>query len=155
MDQLVTKSFSRTGFNWFKLMSPCRFYQRYYFSSAGMSEKRIRTLNSFHPRSRVKMDVVVKRLGQSDDSIHQWLVLTPRDQLPKPEKEAWPRPEKRSDGSYIYDRWAASNRKKADKRCVVKRFACSLHTPKNLPFKFKFFSPSNFSYVNFQLLSWL
>merc|ERR1719391_146468 len=70
----------------------------------GMSEKRIRTLNSFHPRSRVKMDVVVKRLGQSDDSIHQWLVLTPRDQLPKPEKEAWPRPEKRSDGSYIYDR---------------------------------------------------
>ena len=70
----------------------------------GMSEKKIRALNTFHPRTRVKMDVVVKRLGQKDDSVHEWLVLTPRDQLPQPDKEAWPRPEKRPDGSYIYDR---------------------------------------------------
>ena len=69
-----------------------------------MSERKIRGLNTFHPRTRVKMDVVVKRLGQKDDSVHEWLVLTPRDQLPQPEKEAWPRPEKRPDGSYIYDR---------------------------------------------------
>ena len=75
----------------------------------GMNERKLRHLNAFKPKTRVKMDVVVKRLGQEDDSIHQWLVLTPKDQLPKPEKEAYPRPQKRSDGSYIYDRIPSYN----------------------------------------------
>ena len=34
----------------------------------------------------------------------EWLVLTPRDKMPQPEKEFFPRPPKREDGSYIYDR---------------------------------------------------
>lgn len=33
-----------------------------------------------------------------------WLDLTPRDKLPKPAREAFPRPSKRPDGSYIYER---------------------------------------------------
>ena len=33
-----------------------------------------------------------------------WLVLTPKDRLPKPEVEFFPRPAKCTDGSYIYDR---------------------------------------------------
>ena len=70
----------------------------------GMSEKKIRFLNAFKPHERVTMGVVVKRLGQKDDSTQEWLVLTPKDKLPQPEKEAFPRPTKRPDGSYVYER---------------------------------------------------
>ena len=31
-------------------------------------------------------------------------MLTPRDKMPQPEKEFFPRPPKREDGSYIYER---------------------------------------------------
>ena len=61
-------------------------------------------MNSFNATVRVNMGVVVKRLGQKDDDVQEWLVLTPKDKIPKPEKEAYPRPPKRPDGSYIYDR---------------------------------------------------
>merc|ERR1719266_2608136 len=71
---------------------------------SGYSEARVRTLNSFNATVRVNMGVVVKRLGQKDDDVQEWLVLTPKDKIPKPEKEAYPRPPKRPDGSYIYDR---------------------------------------------------
>ena len=50
------------------------------------------------------MEAVVKRLGQTNTEKQEWLVLTPKDELPKPEKEAFPRPPKRADGSYIYER---------------------------------------------------
>ncbi len=50
------------------------------------------------------MEVVVKKLGQTDLDEQEWLILTPKDKLPKPEKEYFPRPEKRPDGSYIYER---------------------------------------------------
>jgi len=34
----------------------------------------------------------------------EWLVLTPKDRIPKPEVEFFPRPAKCTDGSYIYER---------------------------------------------------
>ncbi len=50
------------------------------------------------------MEVVVKKLGQTELEEQEWLILTPKDKLPQPEKEMFPRPEKRPDGSYIYER---------------------------------------------------
>lgn len=50
------------------------------------------------------MEVVVKRLGMKEIAKQDWLVLTPKDRLPKPEVEFFPRPAKCTDGSYIYDR---------------------------------------------------
>jgi hypothetical protein len=41
------------------------------------------------------MEAVVQRLGLTDLSPQEWLNLTPRDELPKPETEAFPRPPKR------------------------------------------------------------
>jgi len=70
----------------------------------GMSEKKVRQLNSFKEKTRVKMSVVVKRLGQDNDEKQEWLVLTPKHKIPQPEKEFFPRPAKRADGSYIYER---------------------------------------------------
>ena len=104
----------------------------------GMSEKKVRQLNSFKEKKRVKMSVVVKRLGQDNDEKQEWLVLTPKSKMAKPEKvwhgistnnftpmkivtqesilelyintqllqEFFPRPAKRADGSYIYERVA-------------------------------------------------
>merc|ERR1712226_1165595 len=70
----------------------------------GMSEKKVRHLNSFKEKTRVKMAVVVKRLGQDNDEKQEWLVLTPKNKIPQPDKEFFPRPAKRADGSYIYER---------------------------------------------------
>jgi metastasis-associated protein MTA len=69
-----------------------------------MSEKEIRQLNSFTEPKRADMSSICKKLGQTDLEEQEWLVLTPKDKLPQPVKEAWPRPAKRPDGSYIYDR---------------------------------------------------
>ena len=52
----------------------------------GMSEKKIRQLNSFTTKKRVKMAIVVKRLGQENDEKQDWLVLTPKSKMAKPEK---------------------------------------------------------------------
>ena len=52
----------------------------------GMSEKKVRHLNSFKQKTRVKMSVVVKRLGQDNDDKQEWLVLTPKNKMAKPEK---------------------------------------------------------------------
>ena len=52
----------------------------------GMSEKKVRQLNSFKEKTRVKMSVVVKRLGQDNDEKQEWLVLTPKHKIPQPEK---------------------------------------------------------------------
>ena len=70
----------------------------------GYNEARVRTLNGFPAKSRVNMEVVIKRLGQTNIDTQEWLILTPKDKIPKPEKEAFPRPPKRPDGSYIYER---------------------------------------------------
>eukprot|EP00096_Caligus_rogercresseyi_P001919 TRINITY_DN1340_c0_g1_i1.p1 TRINITY_DN1340_c0_g1~~TRINITY_DN1340_c0_g1_i1.p1 ORF type:complete len:757 (-),score=227.03 TRINITY_DN1340_c0_g1_i1:1076-3013(-) len=75
---------------------------------SGMSEKKIRNYNKFTTKQRVDMSVVVGRLGQKDTERQEWLVLTPRSQLPRPARESFPRPSKRSDGSYIYDRIPSS-----------------------------------------------
>ena len=52
----------------------------------GMSEKKVRHLNSFKQKTRVKMSVVGKRLGQENDDKQEWLVLTPKNKMAKPEK---------------------------------------------------------------------
>jgi len=46
------------------------------------------------------MDVVVRKLGFEDQPEQDWLKLTPKDKMPKPEVEAFPRPAKRP-GNYI------------------------------------------------------
>jgi hypothetical protein len=75
-----------------------------YSKAATLDAQKIIKLNSFTPKTRVTMDVVVKRLGMKDLSEQEWLVLTPKDKIPKPEIEFFPRPAKRPDGGYIYDR---------------------------------------------------
>ena len=49
------------------------------------------------------MSEICVRLGQSDMRAQEWLLLRPENRV-APEVEAFPRPSKRPDGSYIYDK---------------------------------------------------
>lgn len=69
-----------------------------------LNPDKIRELNSFTVPRRINMNAVVRKLGLTNQDVQEWLVLTPRSQLPKPAKESFPRPSKRADGSYIYER---------------------------------------------------
>jgi len=66
---------------------------------------KVRQLNRFLPKQRPPMSEIYKKLGQKDTRRQEWLVLTPKENIPLPEVEAFPRPKKsQTDGSYIYDR---------------------------------------------------
>lgn len=43
-------------------------------------------------------------MGNPGPIVGEWLKLTPRDLMPKPEKIAYPKPPKAPDGSLIYER---------------------------------------------------
>ena len=47
------------------------------------------------------MSEICGRLGQTDQDVQEWLVL-PASPRPAPTEQAFPRPAKRPDGSYIY-----------------------------------------------------
>lgn len=69
-----------------------------------LSEKEIRLFNTFKDKKRPPYEDLLKRLGQTETKEQEWLNLTPKEKLPKPAKEFFPRPKKRSDGSYIFTR---------------------------------------------------
>jgi len=63
---------------------------------------RVAGLVRFNTRQRAPIAEMCVRMGQSDSRQQQWLVLDNKHAAP--EKEAFPRPSKRTDGSYIYER---------------------------------------------------
>ena len=50
------------------------------------------------------MNDICRKLGQTDQDKQEWLVLTRPEDKPALQKEAFPRPAKRPDGSYIYEK---------------------------------------------------
>ena len=75
------------------------------YAKAGKLDSRtIKALNTFKSKTRVDMNAVVKKLGMNDFAKQDWLVLTARDKIPKPVIEFFPKPTKRPDGSYVYER---------------------------------------------------
>jgi len=67
-------------------------------------QDKVKALCSFKPKVRVPMSEICRRLGQTDHSIQEWLVLGPGCQPPPLDLQSFPRPEKRPDGSYIYEK---------------------------------------------------
>merc|ERR1711936_956431 len=59
-------------------------------------------LTKFRQKHRAAIGDMCIRLGQTDSRIQEWLILDNKRLAPL--KEAFPRPAKRSDGSYIYER---------------------------------------------------
>lgn len=63
---------------------------------------RVVALNLYSKRPRAPLAEMCVRMGQSDSKKQEWLVLN--NSRKEPAVKAWPRPSKRPDGSYIYDR---------------------------------------------------
>lgn len=64
----------------------------------------IKRLLLFKKNDRGSVTHIANRLGNPGMSAHEWLILTPKEQIPKPEKVSFPKPPKAPDGSLMYER---------------------------------------------------
>lgn len=55
-------------------------------------------------KDRGSVTKIGNRLGSPGAGPHEWLVLTPKDKMPKPDVVSFPKPPKAPDGSLLYDR---------------------------------------------------
>lgn len=55
-------------------------------------------------KNRGSVTKIANRLGNPDPNESEWLILTPKDKMPKPDTVAFPKPPKAADGSLIYER---------------------------------------------------
>lgn len=53
---------------------------------------------------RERVTLIANRLGNPGSTVAEWLILTPKHLMPKPEKVAFPKPPKAPDGSLLYER---------------------------------------------------
>ena len=65
-------------------------------------KENVMTLTKFHPRTRTPIVEMTKKMGQTETEVPDWVVID--NKHTPPEKEAFPKPEQRPDGSYIYER---------------------------------------------------
>jgi len=72
-------------------------------SSVLEDPKTVKNYTNLKEKVRPPMDEICRGRGQTDLDPQDWLVLRPENRK-DPDIEAFPRPEKRSDGSYIYDK---------------------------------------------------
>merc|ERR1711902_275453 len=66
------------------------------------SKETVVALIKFSPRRRPPITETCLRLGQTESAAPDWLIIN--NQHTPPEKEAFPKPARRPDGSYIYER---------------------------------------------------
>lgn len=70
----------------------------------GKSPMDIKNLLMAKKRTRISVTKIANRLGSPGPGPHEWLILTPKDKLPKPDLVAFPKPPKAPDGSLLYER---------------------------------------------------
>lgn len=66
-----------------------------------LSEGAAHIIPNLKPINRGKVVDISQRLGTPKMECPEWLILTPKDQIPVPERLAFPLPEKGKDGQYI------------------------------------------------------
>ena len=64
----------------------------------------IKQLLIYKKKDRGSVTEIANRLGNPGLLANEWLILTPKENMPKPEKVAFPKPPKAPDGSLMYDR---------------------------------------------------
>lgn len=94
----------------FKFADNYFFLNKFYVSISdanavlGKSPSEILKLLSYRKKNRGKVTNIANRLGNPEPIEGDWLVLTPKDKMPQPEKVAFPKPPKAADGSLLYER---------------------------------------------------
>ncbi|XP_075147431.1 metastasis associated 1-like isoform X1 [Haematobia irritans] len=71
---------------------------------SGKSEAEIKNLLLLKNKDRGSVTKIANRLGSPGSGPHEWLILTPKDKMPKPDIVFFPKPPKAPDGSLLYDR---------------------------------------------------
>lgn len=79
----------------------------------GKSMLELKQLLVYNKKERGSVTAIATRLGNVTGPTPQWLILTDKDKLPKPEKVAFPKPPKAPDGSLMYER--VPNKPEAEK----------------------------------------
>lgn len=78
--------------------------QEFALAEAGKSIADVRQLLTYKKRDRGSVTQIANRLGNPGATSNEWLILTPKDKMPKPDVVAFPKPPKAPDGSLIYER---------------------------------------------------
>lgn len=71
---------------------------------SGKSEAEIKKILLLKKKERGSVTKIANRLGSPGSGPHEWLILTPKDKMPKPDIVFFPKPPKAPDGSLLYDR---------------------------------------------------
>ncbi|KAM7361284.1 metastasis associated 1-like isoform 2-T2 [Cochliomyia hominivorax] len=71
---------------------------------SGKSAADIKNILLLKKKDRGSVTKIANRLGSPGIGPHEWLVLTPKDKMPKPDVVYFPKPPKGPDGSLLYDR---------------------------------------------------
>ncbi|XP_066996463.2 metastasis-associated protein MTA3 isoform X3 [Anabrus simplex] len=71
---------------------------------AGKSIVELKELLRYQKKDRGSVTRIANRLGQQNLITPEWLILTAKDMLPKPERVSFPKPPKAPDGSLVYER---------------------------------------------------
>lgn len=79
----------------------------------GKSLADLKQLLVYRKKNRGSVTAIATRLGDPGSVTPQWLILTDKNSLPKPEKVAFPKPPKAPDGSLVYER--VPNKPEAEK----------------------------------------
>ena len=66
------------------------------------SKDKVVALTKFSKKNRTPIFDLCPKMGQKDSEVQEWLVIN--NKKTPPEKEFFPKPEQRTDGSYIYER---------------------------------------------------
>lgn len=71
---------------------------------AGKQMSDIAHLMVYKKKDRGSVTHIADRLGNPGPIVGEWLILTPKAQMPKPDVVSFPKPPKAPDGSLMYDR---------------------------------------------------
>uniref|UniRef100_A0A2M4BD23 Putative histone deacetylase complex mta1 component n=1 Tax=Anopheles marajoara TaxID=58244 RepID=A0A2M4BD23_9DIPT len=78
--------------------------QEFAQAETGKSLTEIRRLLTFRKKERGSVTHIANRLGNPGGTVGDWLLLTPKDRMPKPDVVAFPKPPKAPDGTLLYER---------------------------------------------------
>lgn len=78
--------------------------QEFALSIEGKSLTDIKQWLVYKKKDRGSVTQIANRLGNPGSTAGDWLLLTAKEDMPKPEKVAFPKPPKAPDGSLMYDR---------------------------------------------------
>lgn len=92
----------------------------------------VKSLLKYNKKDRGSVTLIANRLGNPATTGCEWLKLTPKDQMPKPEKVAFPKPPKGPDGSLIYERIPNKVVPEPEKFVIPNTIGCTIITPTNL-----------------------